>query len=37
MEYQIIRNPLYETCIEGSKYTFRNWIEIKDKTKGTYN
>ena len=37
MEYQKIANLIDDTSNKPSKFRTRNWIEIKDKSRGVYN
>ena len=37
MEYQKIRNLLENTSNQPSKFRTKNWIEINDQSRGTYN
>ena len=37
MEYQKIANLIDDTSSQPSKFRARNWIEINDESKGTYN
>ena len=37
MEYQKIINLLDNTLNQISKFRTKNWVEINDKSKGTYN
>ena len=37
MEYQKIVNLLDNTQNEESKFKTRNWVEINDESRGTYN
>ena len=37
MEYQKIINLLDDTTNEPSKLRTRNWVEINDESRGTYN
>ena len=37
MEYQKIRNFLDNASNQPSKFRTKNWIEISDKSRGTYN
>ena len=37
MEYQKIRNLLDDSSNKTSKFRKRNWVEINDKSRGTYN
>ena len=37
MEYQKIRNLLDNTSNQPSKFRTKNWIEINDESRGTYN
>ena len=37
MEYQKIRNLLDNTSNQPSKFRTKNWIEINDELRGTYN
>ena len=37
MEYQKIINLLDNTSNQPSKFMTKNWIEINDQSRGTYN
>ena len=37
MEYQIIANLLNDASNQPSKFRTRNWVEINDESRGTYN
>ena len=37
MEYQKIINLLHNTQNEPSEFRTRNWVELNDKSRGTYN
>ena len=37
MEYQKIRNLLDNTSNQPSKFRTKNWVEINDESRGTYN
>ena len=37
MEYQKIANLIDDTSNQPSKFRTRNWIEINDESRGTYN
>ena len=37
MKYQKIMNLLDDTTNQLSKFRTRNWIEINDESRGTYN
>ena len=37
MEYQKIANLIDDTSNQPSKFRTRNWVEINDESKGTYN
>ena len=37
MEYQKIINILDNTSSESSKFRTKNWIEVNDQSRGTYN
>ena len=37
MEYQKIRNLLDDSSNKTSKFREKNWVEINDKSRGTYN
>ena len=37
MEYQKIANLLGNTLNQPSKFKTRNWVEINDESRGTYN
>ena len=37
MEYQKILNLSDDTMNEPSKFRTRNWVEINDESRGTYN
>ena len=37
MEYQKLRNLLDNAPNQPSKVKTKNWIEIKDESRGTYN
>ena len=37
MEYQKIINLLHNTPDKPSKFRTRNWVEINDDSRGTYN
>ena len=37
MEYQKIINLLHDTTNKPSKFRTRNWVEINDESRGTYN
>ena len=37
MEYQKIINLLDNTSNQSSKFRAKNWVEINDESKGTYN
>ena len=37
MEYQKIANLIDETSNQPSKFRTRNWVEINDESRGTYN
>ena len=37
MEYQKIINLLYNTSNQPTKFSTKNWVEINDHTRGTYN
>ena len=37
MEYQKTENLLDDASNETSKFKTKNWIEIKDECRGTYN
>ena len=37
MEYQKIINLSYKTSNQPSKFKTKNWVEIDDKSRGTYN
>ena len=36
MEYQKIKDFLYNTLNQPSKFMTKNWVEINDDTRGTY-
>ena len=36
MEYQKIANLLYDKSSQPSKFRTSNWVEINDKSRGTY-
>ena len=37
MEYQKIANLIDDTSNQPSKFSTKNWVEINDESKGTYN
>ena len=37
MEYQKISNSLDDASIKPSKFRTKNWVEINDESRGTYN
>ena len=37
MEYQRIRNLLVDTASQPSKFRTRNWVEVNDELRRTYN
>ena len=37
MEYQKITNLLDDSSNKTSKFRTKNWVEINDKSRGTYN
>ena len=37
MEYQKIANLIDDTSNQSSKFKTKNWIEINDESRGTYN
>ena len=37
MEYQKIINLLYNAPNQPSKFKTKNWVEINDESRGTYN
>ena len=37
MEYQKIENLIEDTPNQPSKFRTRNWVEINDESRGTYN
>ena len=37
MEYQKIINLLENTLNQPSKFRTKNWVEVNDKSRGTYN
>ena len=37
MEYQKIRNLLDDASNKTSKFETKNWVEINDESRGTYN
>ena len=37
MEYQKIANLIDDTSNKPSKFRTKNWVEINDESKGTYN
>ena len=37
MEYQKIANLIDDTSNQPSKFRTRNWVEIKDESRGEYN
>ena len=37
MEYQKIANFIDDTSNKPSKFITKNWVEINDKSRGTYN
>ena len=37
MEYQKIANLIDDTSNQPSKFRTKNWIEINDESRGTYN
>ena len=37
MEYQEIINLLYNTSNQPSKFRTNNWVDINDKSRGTYS
>ena len=37
MEYQKIANLIDDTSNQPSKFRTKNWVEINDESKGTYN
>ena len=37
MEYQKITNLLGESSNKTSKFRTKNWVEINDESRGTYN
>ena len=37
MEYQKIANLIDDTPNQPSKFRTRNWVEINDESRGTYN
>ena len=37
MEYQKMINLLDDTTNQPSKFRTRNWVEINDESRGTYN
>ena len=37
MEYQEVINLLDNTQNESSEFGTKNWVEINDKSRGTYN
>ena len=37
MEYQKITNLLEDSSSKTSKFRTRNWVEINDESRGTYN
>ena len=37
MEYQKIANFIYDTSNQPSKFRTKNWVEINDESRGTYN
>ena len=37
MEYQKIANLIYDASNKPSKFRTKNWVEINDESRGTYN
>ena len=37
MEYQKIANLIDDTSNKSSKFRTKNWVEINDESRGTYN
>ena len=37
MEYQKIANLIDDTSNQPSKFRTKNWVEINDESRGTYN
>ena len=37
MEYQKIVNLIHDASNQPSKFKTRNWVEINDESRGTYN
>ena len=37
MEYQKIANLIEDTSNQPSKFRTKNWVEINDESRGTYN
>ena len=37
MEYQKIANLIDDTANQPSKFKTKNWVEINDESRGTYN
>ena len=37
MEYQKVANLIDDTSIQPSKFRTRNWVEINDESRGSYN
>ena len=37
MEYQKIKNLIDDASNQPSKFRAKNWVEIKDESRGTYN
>ena len=37
MEYQKISNLIDDTSNQPSKFRTKNWVEINDESRGTYN
>ena len=37
MEYQKIANLIDDTLNQRSKFRTKNWVEINDESRGTYN
>ena len=37
MEYQKIENLIDDTSNQPSKFRTKNWVEINDESRGTYN
>ena len=37
MEYQKVANLIDDTSIQSSKFRTKNWVEINDESRGTYD